>query len=408
MKEPTPQHGDRSTPPTRYRSPQGVVVSITEDQVLQVLQPVEDPELHRSIVDLGMVRHVNIQPVDGGSTVDVGVDLTIAGCPLRAEIDRRVTEAVTALDGVTGVSIDFGVMTDEQREALRKQLHGDPSATAGSQQGHGHAEGRAIPFADPDNRTRVLLVASGKGGVGKSSVTTNLSVALANRGSKVAVVDADVWGFSIPRMLGVDRNPVIIDEMIVPPEANGVRCISMGFFVEENQPVIWRGPMLHKALEQFLTDVFWDEPDYLIVDLPPGTGDIALSLAQFLPRAELLVVTTPQPAAQKVAQRAAYMAHKVHITVSGVIENMSWFTGDDGKRYELFGSGGGEVLADELGVPLLAKVPLVPELREGGDMGNPIAVRPDTEAGAVFAQLAERVEVELAPRKRYRSELKVI
>ncbi len=387
-------------------------VTITEDQVREALRPVEDPELHRSIVDLGMVRSIEVSgdpaAQDSASRIAVGIDLTIAGCPLRAEIDRRVRDAVVGLGNVSDVVIDFGVMTDEQREALRRQLHGDPGSTAGSQQGHGHAEGRAIPFADPDNRTRVILVASGKGGVGKSSVTTNLSVALANRGRSVAVVDADVWGFSIPRMLGVDRNPVVIDEMIVPPESHGVRCISMGFFVEENQPVIWRGPMLHKALEQFLTDVFWDEPDFLIVDLPPGTGDIALSLAQFLPRAELLVVTTPQPAAQKVAQRAAYMAHKVHITVSGVIENMSWFTGDDGKRYELFGSGGGQELADDLEVPLLAKVPLVPELREGGDDGHPIAVRTETEAGQVFAALAERVDVELAPKKRYRSELKIV
>ncbi len=387
-------------------------VTITEDQVREALRPVEDPELHRSIVDLGMVRSIEVSgdpaAQDSASRIAVGIDLTIAGCPLRAEIDRRVRDAVVGLGNVSDVVIDFGVMTDEQREALRRQLHGDPGSTAGSQQGHGHAEGRAIPFADPDNRTRVILVASGKGGVGKSSVTTNLSVALANRGRSVAVVDADVWGFSIPRMLGVDRNPVVIDEMIVPPESHGVRCISMGFFVEENQPVIWRGPMLHKALEQFLTDVFWDEPDFLIVDLPPGTGDIALSLAQFLPRAELLVVTTPQPAAQKVAQRAAYMAHKVHITVSGVIENMSWFTGDDGKHYELFGSGGGQELADDLEVPLLAKVPLVPELREGGDDGHPIAVRTETEAGQVFAALAERVDVELAPKKRYRSELKIV
>jgi ATP-binding protein involved in chromosome partitioning len=209
-------------------------------------------------------------------------------------------------------------------------------------------------------------------------------------------------------MLGVERDPVVIDEMIVPPEANGVRCISMGFFVEEKQPVIWRGPMLHKALEQFLTDVYWDEPDYLLVDLPPGTGDIALSLAQFLPRSELLVVTTPQPAAQKVAQRAAYMAHKVRITVSGVIENMSWFTGDDGKRYELFGAGGGQELAQQLEVPLLVQLPLVPELREGSDNGSPIAARPETEAGAAFAALAETVAVDLAPTKRFRSELKVM
>ncbi|MGF1597727.1 MAG: Mrp/NBP35 family ATP-binding protein [Acidimicrobiales bacterium] len=385
-------------------------MTLTEELVIDALRPVQDPELHRSIVELNMVRRIDI----AGPTVTVAVDLTVAGCPLRNEINRTVSEAVVALDGVDDVVVEFGVMTDEQREALRRTLHGDPGATAGSQHAHGHAEGRAIPFADPDNRTRVILVASGKGGVGKSSVTTNLAVALAARTDadgqprKVAVVDADVWGFSIPRMLGVDRDPVVIDEMIVPPDAHGVRCISMGFFVEENQPVIWRGPMLHKALEQFLTDVFWDDPDYLIVDLPPGTGDIALSLSQFLPRAELLVVTTPQPAAQKVAQRAAYMAHKVHITVSGVVENMSWFTGDDGKRYELFGAGGGQALADDLGVPLLATVPLVPSLREGGDVGDPAAAHPSTEAGAVFAALAERVDVELAPKKRFRSELKIV
>ncbi len=208
-------------------------------------------------------------------------------------------------------------------------------------------------------------------------------------------------------MLGVDRDPVVIDEMIVPPESHGVRCISMGFFAEEDQPVIWRGPMLHKALEQFLTDVFWDDPDYLLVDLPPGTGDIALSLAQFLPRSELLVVTTPQPAAQKVAQRAAYMAHKVHITVAGVIENMSWFTGDDGKRYEIFGSGGGDSLARDLDVPLVAKVPLVPALRAGADSGNPVATDPSTEVGATFARMAEMIDVTLAPKRRYRSELRV-
>ena len=379
-------------------------MSVTQESVIEALRPVEDPELHRSIVDLGMVNRIDIN----GAKVVVVVDLTVPGCPLKAEINNRVVTAVTALDGIDDATVEFGVMSDEQRENIRRQLHGDPGATAGSNQAHGHAEGRAIPFADPDNRTRVILVASGKGGVGKSSVTTNLSVALAARGSKVAVVDADVWGFSIPRMLGVERDPVVIDEMIVPPEANGVRCISMGFFVEENQPVIWRGPMLHKALEQFLTDVFWDDPDFLVVDLPPGTGDIALSLAQFLPRSELLVVTTPQPAAQKVAQRAAYMAHKVRITVSGVIENMSWFTGDDGKRYELFGAGGGQVLADDLEVPLLARIPLVPELREGSDVGNPIAARPETDAGAAFAALAERVDVELAPTKRYRSELKIV
>ncbi len=326
---------------------------VTESAVIEALRPVEDPELHRSIVDLDMVRSVRID----GTRVDVQVALTVAGCPLRNEIQNRVTGAVSALADVDSVGIDFTVMTDEDRAVLRQKLHGDPGATAGTHQGHGHAEGREIPFADPASKTRCLLIASGKGGVGKSSVTTNLSVALAQQGHSVAVVDADVWGFSIPRMLGVDRPPVVIDEMLVPPESNGVRCISMGFFAQEDQPVIWRGPMLHKALEQFLTDVYWDEPDFLVIDLPPGTGDIALSLAQFLPRGEVYVVTTPQPAAQRVAQRAAFMAQKVNLEVKGIIENMSWFTGDDGKRYEIFGAGGGADLAERLEVPLLGQVP---------------------------------------------------
>ena len=379
-------------------------MAITEAEIIDALRPVEDPELHRSIVDLDMVRTIAIQD----ATVNVLIALTVAGCPLRAEIDSRVKNAVVALDGIDEAFVDFTVMTDEEREVLRQKLHGDPGSTAGHQHAHGHAEGRAIPFADPESKTRVLLIASGKGGVGKSSVTTNLSVALAQRGRSVAVVDADVWGFSIPRMLGVEQSPTVIDSMIVPPESHGVRCISMGFFAEEDEPVIWRGPMLHKALEQFLTDVFWDDPDFLVVDLPPGTGDISLSLAQFLPRAEVFVVTTPQPAAQRVAQRAAFMSKKVHLDVRGVVENMSWFTGDDGKRYELFGAGGGQELADRLDVPLLAQVPLVSELRAGGDSGHPIAVQADTEAGAVFAHLAERVDVELAPTRIRRAELKII
>ncbi|MGH9215381.1 MAG: Mrp/NBP35 family ATP-binding protein [Acidimicrobiales bacterium] len=377
---------------------------VTEAQVLDALRPVQDPELHRSIVDLDMVRRVAVD----GPRVDVTVALTVEGCPLRSEITRRVDDAVTALDGVDAVDLDFTVMTDDERAALRMKLHGDPAATAGTHQAHGHAEGREIPFADPGSKTRVLLVASGKGGVGKSSVTANLSVALAVRDRDVAVVDADVWGFSIPRMLGVQHAPVVIDQMLVPPEAHGVRCISMGFFAQEDQPVIWRGPMLHKALEQFLTDVFWDEPDFLVVDLPPGTGDISISLAQFLPRAEVLVVTTPQPAAQRVAQRAAFMSQKVNLEVKGVIENMSWFTGDDGKRYELFGAGGGEELATRLGVPLIGQVPLVPELRAGADAGSPIvASDPDSEAARVFARMAETIDVELAPRRVYRSELRI-
>ena len=380
-------------------------MAVTEAEIIEALRPVEDPELHRSIVDLDMVRSVDIE----GSGVMVQIALTVAGCPLRNEIDRRVTTAVEALEGVDRCSIDFTVMSDDDRARLRETLHGNPSATAGSHQGHGHAEGRAIPFADPSSRTRCLLVASGKGGVGKSSVTTNLAIALANRGHSVAVVDADVWGFSIPRMLGVDRPPTVIDSMLVPPEVHGVRCISMGFFAEEDQPVIWRGPMLHKALEQFLTDVFWDDPDFLVVDLPPGTGDISLSLAQFLPRAEVYIVTTPQPAAQKVAQRAAFMSQRVQLDVKGVIENMSWFTGDDGTRYEIFGAGGGAELATRLGVPLIGQVPLVPELREGSDTGHPIVAEdPDGEAARIFAAMAETIDVSLAPTRRHHPELKII
>ncbi|MGI9606722.1 MAG: Mrp/NBP35 family ATP-binding protein [Acidimicrobiales bacterium] len=377
---------------------------VTEEQVIEALRPVEDPELNRSIVDLGMVKTISID----GDSVDVQIALTIAGCPLRNEITNRVTGALTDM-GVANPTIDFTVMTDEERAAVREMLHGNPGATAGNNPAHGHAEGRDIPFADPDSRTRVLLIASGKGGVGKSSVTTNLAISLANRDKKVAIVDADVWGFSIPRMLGIQHAPTVIDDMLIPPETHGVRAISMGFFAEEDQPVIWRGPMLHKALEQFLTDVFWDEPDYLLIDLPPGTGDISLSLAQFLPRSEMYVVTTPQPAAQRVAQRAAFMGEKVNLSVHGVIENMSWFTGDDGRQYYLFGAGGGQELADRLEVPLLGQVPLIPELREGSDAGKPIvAVSPESEAAAVFAEMAARIDEELAPKRRYTSALNLL
>ena len=254
---------------------------------------------------------------------------------------------------------------------------------------------------------RDSLIASGKGGVGKSSVTTNLAVALSKRGNDVAVIDADVWRFSIPRMLGITEPPTVIDDMLIPPTAHGVRSISMGFFAEEDQPVIWRGPMLHKALNQFLTDVAWDEPDFLLIDLPPGTGDTAISLAGFLPDSEMLVVTTPQIAAQSVAQRAAFMAEKVEIEVKGVIENMSWFTGDDGQRYELFGEGGGGALAEKLGVPLLGQIPLVPTLRAGSDNGNPVAADPSTEIGSIFAEIARVVEEDLKPSKRRHRELKI-
>jgi ATP-binding protein involved in chromosome partitioning len=379
---------------------------VTEEQIVEALRPVEDPELHRSIVDLGMLRGVEIR--DNG-VVGVLIALTVPGCPLKNEIEKRVSDAATQLEGVTSIDLEFTVMSDEDRENLRRSLHGDAASSGGSTQAHGHAEGREIPFAKNSSKTRPLLISSGKGGVGKSSVTTNLAVALASQGYSVGVVDADIYGYSIPRMLGTDRDPVVIDEMLVPPESWGVRCISMGYFVPQGEAVIWRGPMLHKALEQFLTDVFWDEPDFLLIDMPPGTGDIALSLAQYLPRGEVFVVTTPQPAAQKVAALSAAMASKVNLPVRGIIENMSWFTGDDGKRYEIFGSGGGQELADDLGIPMLGQLPLVPALREGGDNGRPIAaVDPESESAQIFQEIARHIAVELKPKKVYSDALKVI
>ena len=378
---------------------------IAVEQVIEALRPVQDPELHRSIVDLGMVRDVE---VSAAGVVTLTVVLTIAGCPLRNEITNRVNGALRADPSVSDVNLTFGVMTDAERENVRRIVHGDAASSAGSQTAHGHAEGRSIPFAQPGSKTRPLLISSGKGGVGKSSVTTNLAVALAARGHTVGIVDADIYGFSIPRMLGADRDPVAIDQMLLPPEAWGVRCISIGYFVPDGQAVVWRGPMLHKALEQFLTDVYWDEPDFLLVDMPPGTGDIALSLSQYLPRAEVYVVTTPQPAAQKVARLSAAMAEKVNLTVRGVIENMSWFTGDDGKKYEIFGSGGGQELANELNVPLLGQIPLMNALREGGDDGHPItAVDPTSETAMIFHQMAERIATELKPKKIFSSALKI-
>ena len=364
----------------------------TEASVLEALQPVEDPELNRSIVDLQMVKTVSVND----SMLRVTVALPSQEYPRRAELRDRVSAALSAIPGVDSVAIDLSVMTEAEQKALVSQLQ--PSGPGGQ---------RENPFLTA--RTRVIAVASGKGGVGKSSVTTNLSIALAQAGYSVAAVDADVWGFSMPRMLGIDRPPVVIDTLIVPPAAHGVKLVSMGFFAREDQPVIWRGPMLHKALEQFLTDVWWGEPQFLVIDMPPGTGDVSLSMAQFIPRAEVVVVTTPQPAAQRVAQRAAYMAQKVNLTVTGVIENMSWFRGDDGKAYEIFGRGGGQELADTLGVPLLGKVPLVPELREGGDVGAPIVVSdPGNEASQCFFEIARRLHEDLAPKRVYRKELRIV
>jgi len=372
----------------------------TREQVIEALRPVQDPELHVSVVDLDMVRDVRIE----GPTVAVTIALTVAGCPLRAEIERRVQEAVGPLPGVEQVEVGLTVMTDEERAAVREKVQGTHGGHA-----HGGAPGAepVLPFADPSSKTRVLGLSSGKGGVGKSSVSVNLAVALSRLGHEVAILDADVYGFSIPKMLGIDHEPVVIDQMIVPPVGHGVKVISTGFFVPDEQPVIWRGPMLHKALEQFLTDVLWGEPDFLLIDMPPGTGDVALSMAKFMPRAEVLVVTTPQPAAQRVAQRSAYAARKVNLAVRGVIENMAWFTGDDGMRYEIFGSGGGDLLAEALGVPLLGRVPLVTALREGGDVGRPVTVTdPAGEAAQAFEAIAERIET-LGPTRVYRPELRI-
>jgi ATP-binding protein involved in chromosome partitioning len=373
------------------------------------LAGVEEPELRLPLGELGMLHGL---AADGG-TVVVTLAAPLPGDASRVEIRRRVIEALSMVPGVARVDVDIRDMTDDEVIACARVLKGEAppnplqvfdAAVAGDDHAHGAA--RPNPFTD--SRTRVIAVASGKGGVGKSSVTTNLAVALAARGRAVAAVDADVWGFSMPRMLGITAPPGLIDDVIVPPEVHGVRLISMGFFAREDQAVIWRGPMLHKALEQFLTDVYWGEVDYLVVDMPPGTGDVSLSIAQFLPRAEVVVVTTPQPAAQRVAQRAAAMAEKVDLQVIGVIENMSWFTGDDGKRYEIFGANGGAQLADELGVPLLGQIPLVEELREGGDTGRPITVAdPLGEVSRVFHTIAERLDTDLAPRRVYNPELRI-
>ncbi|HVF75444.1 MAG TPA: Mrp/NBP35 family ATP-binding protein [Acidimicrobiales bacterium] len=382
----------------------------TEAQIIEALRPVEDPELHLSIVDLGMVKKVDLRR----GTISVLIALTVPGCPLRAEITSRVTAALLPLDGVKDVKVDMTVMTDEERAAVRERMgaaqggggHAGHSHAGGGQK-LGHEDGRPNPFMAAGSKTRVLGISSGKGGVGKSSVTVNAAVALARQGYDVAVLDADVYGFSVPKMLGITQDPVVIDDMIVPPEAHGVKVISIGFFVEENQPVMWRGPMLHKALEQFLVDVYWGEPDYLLIDMPPGTGDVALSMAQYLPKSEMFVVTTPQAAAQRVAQRTAFMAKKVNLPLRGVIENMAWFTGDDGKRYEIFGRGGGAALAQELGVPLIGQVPLVPDLREGGDIGLPVTVSdPDGEAAQAFDVIAKEL-VNMGPARIFRPELKI-
>ena len=355
----------------------------TVESVTAALAGVIDPEIRRPITELKMVRSVEVTDGAEGADVVVGVDLTTAGCPLRDTIVTDVTTTVSALEGVAAVRVDLGVMSDEQRTELRSMLRG------------GAAE-PVIPFAQPGNLTRVYAIASGKGGVGKSSVTANLAVAMAADGLKVGVVDADVYGFSIPRMLGVDRSPTKVDDMILPPIAHGVKVISIGMFVPPGQPVVWRGPMLHRALQQFLADVFWGDLDVLLLDLPPGTGDIAISVAQMLPSSELVVVTTPQVAAAEVAERAGSVALQTRQHVVGVVENMSWLEQPDGSRIEVFGAGGGQRVAENLSratgtsVPLLGQVPLDVRLREAGDGGTPVTLaEPDAPAAQVLRGIAQ-------------------
>ena len=350
---------------------------------------VQDPELHRGLGDLGMVRSVE---ADGDRGVRVLIALTIPGCPLQDRLTTDVTNAAGTVDGVDEVAVEFTSMNDSERSSVVQTVRGESSI-------------REVTIGKPGSKTRVIGVSSGKGGVGKSTVTANLAVALARHGKQVGIIDADVWGFSIPKMLGIERQPVVLDEVILPPEAYGVAVMSMDYFVGDDQPVIWRGPMLHKAIEQFLVDVFWDEPDFLLIDMPPGTGDVAISLSQFLPRAEAIVVTTPQPTAERVAARAGLMAEKVNQHVLGVIENMSWFTGDDGTRYPIFGEGGGAVVAGKLGVDLLGQIPLVPALRQGADEGRPVVVvDPEGEAAAAFERLATEL-IDRGPRLRTHPEL---
>jgi ATP-binding protein involved in chromosome partitioning len=354
-------------------------MTLTREQVLKALESVIDPELRRSIVELEMVRSIDIS--DNG-VVDVTVSLTTAGCPIRGHFQSSVAQAVGALDGTTHVNVYFDVLSDSEKAALQQKL-GRGSLPAGS-------------LAEVSN---VICVGSGKGGVGKSTLTANLAAALGAEGKRVGILDADVWGYSIPRMygLGATRPEVSPQRKIVPLQAHGVKVMSIGFFLEEDSAVVWRGPMLHKALTQFLQDVEWGALDYLLIDLPPGTGDVSMTLAQLLPQAQFAIVTTPQPTAQKVARRSAEMAHKVNLEICGVIENMSGFTTPAGERYAIFGEGGGQELADELDVPLLGKVPLTMPLREQADSGLPLAIENPDDPASQAIRHAARGLIAIAP-----------
>jgi len=340
-------------------------MAANREEILKALEQVIDPELKRNVVELDMVRDVRIE----GGDVTVELALTVAGCPLRASFEEQVGKALAPVDGVDRVELEFGVMTPEERSALTARLRGSVTE---------RTKGIAL-----DRSTRVLAIASGKGGVGKSTLSANLAAAFARAGQRTGILDADIYGHSIPHLLGIDQKPVAVDRMIVPPVRGELKLMSIGFFLDDNQPVMWRGPMLHRALEQFLTDVHWGELDTLVVDMPPGTGDVSISLGQLLPRAEAVIVTTPQPLAQEVAARAALMAKKTNMRLLGVIENMSG---------EAFGTGGGEKLAEELGVPLLGTVPLDPRLREAGDAGEPLVESdPDSEAARAIIAIADAV-----------------
>jgi len=352
----------------------------TREQISDVLGEIQDPELHRGLNDLNMVRDIQIS----GSSVMVLVALTIPGCPLKdyfhQVIPAKLKETFSDIDQV---EVQLTSMTEEERHALIGGLRKETPA----------------PFARSDSPTQVIAVGSGKGGVGKSTVTVNLAASLSKLGHSVGLLDADVWGFSIPRMLGVHERPTVVEDMIMPPEVFGVKVVSIGLFTSEENPVVWRGPMLHKALQQFLTDVHWDEPDYLLVDLPPGTGDVSISIAQFLPGAAMVIVTTPQAVAEKVAQRAGFMADKTGLQVTGVVENMSYFRGDDGREYRIFGEGGGAKLAETLNVPVLGEIPLDPQLREFADAGAPIVLQnPDSEVAQALDMTAKEL-VNLLPPK---------
>jgi ATP-binding protein involved in chromosome partitioning len=346
----------------------------TTQQVTEKLTAVIDPELRRSIVELGMVRSIEIR--DDGR-VEVVVSLTTPGCPIRSHFQQAVAKQVSELDGVSAVEVGFDVLSEGEKSDLQQKL-GRPKLPEGA-------------LAQVKN---VICVASGKGGVGKSTMTANLATALVADGHPAGALDCDVYGYSIPRMLGVNRKPEVSPERKIIPVTSpaGPKVMSIGFFVEENAAVVWRGPMLHKAIQQFLEDVAWDELDYLLLDLPPGTGDVSMTLAQLLPQAKILIVTTPQPAAQSVASRAAEMANKVDLEVMGVIENMSAFTDPDGHRVSIFGEGGGQLLADELDVPLLAKVPLSGELRAHADEGAPlVTAEPDSPASQMIREAARGI-----------------